>query len=107
VLLWPTSGSRRTLSATELAEISPYLHSGFRSQTEQTSQFVGMVSSAWARLETPERAAAATDIGSAFENRGVGRVVLFDRFQRLQVHFEDGALVEAAPAPAAIDRSSS
>jgi hypothetical protein len=101
VLLWPTDGAIRILSSNDLSRISPYLQSGYSSEEGGFSQFVGTLNHAWDRLETEDRRAEATSIGSTFRKTGIGSVVLIDRYQRMQVRYRDGAAVHVAPKPTA------
>jgi len=100
-LLWPASGVD-TLSKQELSRISPYLESGHRIYEGGTARFVGMLNPGWDRLSTEQRRADALGIGESFAELGVQGVVLLDRFQRLQVSYSGGSLVELAPNPTSI-----
>jgi hypothetical protein len=95
-LLWPTGGVD-SLSKQDLSRISPYLESGHRSHEGGTSRFVGMLNPGWDRLTTEQRRADALLIGAHFDELGVRGVVLLDRFQRLQVSYARGSLIELAP----------
>jgi len=98
-LLWPTGGAD-SLSKQELSGISQYLESGHRSDEGGTARFVGMLNPGWDRLSTQQRRTDALHIGERFEELGVEGVVLLDRFQRLQVSYSGGRLVELTPNPA-------
>jgi len=98
-LLWPASGVD-SLSKQELSQISPHLESGHQSDEGGTSLFVGVLNTGWDRLSTQQRRADALRIGERFDELGVKGVVLLDRFQRLQVSYIRGSLVELTPNPA-------
>ena len=98
-LLWPASGVD-SLSERELSRISPHLESGHQSDEGGTSRFVGVLNTGWDRLSTQQRRADALRIGERFDELGVKGVVLLDRFQRLQVSYSGGSLVELTPNPA-------
>ena len=98
-LLWPGSGVD-SLSKQELSRISPHLESGHRSDEGGTARFVGALNPGWDRLSTEQRRADALRIGERFDELGVKGVVLLDRFQRLQVSYSGGRLVELTPNPA-------
>ncbi|MBW1684821.1 MAG: hypothetical protein JRS35_07115 [Deltaproteobacteria bacterium] len=98
-LLWPASGVD-SLSKQELSQISPHLESGHQSDEGGTSLFVGVLNTGWDRLSTQQRRADALRIGERFDELGVKGVVLLDRFQRLQVSYSGGSLVELTPNPA-------
>jgi hypothetical protein len=100
-LMWPTGGAIRILSSDDLARISPYLHSGYSSEEDGLSQFVGTLNPDWDGLETEDRRAEAGSIGEAFRETGIGSVVLIDRYRRMQVRYRDGAAVHVAPKPTA------
>jgi hypothetical protein len=98
-LLWP-GGGVDTLSKQELSRVSQYLESGHRSDEGGTARFVGVLNTGWDRLSTEQRRADALRIGERFGELGVKGVVLLDRFQRLQVSYSGGSLVELTPNPA-------
>jgi hypothetical protein len=98
-LLWPSSGVDG-LSKQELSRISPHLESGHQSDEGGMSRFVGVLNTGWDRLSTQQRRADALRIGERFDELGVKGVVLLDRFQRLQVSYSGGSLVELTPNPA-------
>jgi hypothetical protein len=98
-LLWPGSGVDG-LSKQELSRISPHLESGHRSDEGGTARFVGVLNTGWDRLSTEQRRVDALRIGGRFDELGVKGVVLLDRFQRLQVSYSGGRLVELTPNPA-------
>ncbi len=95
-LLWP-GGGVDSLSKQELSEISQYLESGHRSDEGGATRFVGMLNPGWDHLSTEQRRADALHIGERFEELGVNGVVLLDRFQRLQVSYSGGRLIELTP----------
>jgi hypothetical protein len=99
VLLWPTAGEIRILSGDDLARISPYLHSGYSSEEDDRSQFVGTLNAGWDRLGMEDRRAEAVSIGEAFAETGIGSVVLIDQYRRMQVRYRDGAVQLVAPKP--------
>jgi len=101
-LLWPAGGTD-SLSKQELSRISPHLESGHRSDEGGTARFVGVLNTGWDRLSTQQRRADALRIGESFEEIGVKGVVLLDRFQRLQVSYSGGTLVELTPSPAEVE----
>jgi hypothetical protein len=98
-LLWPGGGAD-SLSKQELSRISPYIESGHRSDEGGMARFVGVLNTGWDRLSTQQRRADALLIGERFDDLGVKGVVLLDRFQRLQVSYHGGSLIELAPNPA-------
>jgi hypothetical protein len=98
LLLWP-GGGVDNLSKQELSRISPYLESGHRSDEGGMVRFVGTLNTGWDRLSTQQRRADALRIGERFDELGMKGVVLLDRFQRLQVSYSAGTLVELAPNP--------
>jgi hypothetical protein len=99
VLLWPTAGEIRILSGDDLARISPYLHSGYSSEEDDRSQFVGTLNAGWDRLGMEDRRAEAVSIGEAFAETGIGSVVLIDQYRRMQVRYRNGAVQLVAPKP--------
>ena len=92
-LLWPGGGADG-LSKQELSRISPHLESGHRSDEGGMERFVGVLNTGWDHLSTEQRRVEALSIGARFDELGVEGVVLLDRFQRLQVSYSGGRLVE-------------
>lgn len=98
--LWLPSGwSGAIYSEKELARISPFLESGYRSEQEGVPVFVGRLHPTWDRLGSPERREVASEIGRSFEARGVPGVMLSDSLRRRQAEWRDGKLVFLAPRP--------
>jgi hypothetical protein len=94
---WSPGSGVAVLSSNELARVSPFLDTGYRSEQEDGSVFVGRLHPTWDYLEPHQRLLVAREIGQAFQQRGVAGVVLEDRWKRVQARYRDGRLLEGTP----------
>ena len=77
----------RVFSAEQLANISPLLVSGFRSDGGRGLMFIGTLGDRWQRMEEPARREAAQRLHAQLHQAGVFEVILFNRTRALQVHY--------------------
>jgi hypothetical protein len=80
----------RTLSSRELAQISPLLVSGYRSERGQGLMFIGTLADGWQRMDRTARQKAAEGMRDRLERAGVSEVILFNGERALQVHYVGG-----------------
>lgn len=97
--LAPLGSDVRIISPSEVRQISPFLESGHRQQHDGELRFVGNLGPAWDYLPTPERRAAASEIGQHFSEQGIEHVVLLGPGPQLMARWQNGALTELAPKP--------
>ncbi len=77
----------RTLSATQLSELSPLLVSGYRSHRGEGPLFIGTLSPRWQRLKPAAQDEAGEAIRARLAREGVREVMLFDDARSLQAHY--------------------
>jgi hypothetical protein len=83
-------GAVRVLPAAEVAQLSPFLLSGYRSDEGRGDVFIGSVDENWwEALEPSERATLATDLA---ERLRVRELQLFDRTHSLRARWVSGEL---------------
>ena len=99
----PSLSGPKVYSSEELAEISSYLHEGYRSDGG-LSRFVGTLNVGWDKLEPAERVAQTAEMGADLKTRGVESVLLLDRFDRVQAHYLGGRVVIPAGSKIVADR---
>jgi hypothetical protein len=86
----------RIYSEAQVAEISPHLESVYRSEHGYGPLLIGTLNAGWAELSAEERAAVGGEIGAQLRLDGVDEVMLFDKQQRLEIHYRDQQLRRAA-----------
>jgi len=74
----------------QLAQITPYLTSGYTTVEGLATTFHGTVNSMWSRLATDEKQQAAVEIGARMQEQGVSVVKFFDFAKKLQFHYSEG-----------------
>jgi len=90
IYLFPNSDSNVVVfSARELANVSPWLETGYRNRHGIGPLFIGTLKEDW--VDEPDRVRASTgrEIGEALSDIGVKQVMLFDQLRRLQVHYRN------------------
>jgi hypothetical protein len=76
----------------QLAQITPYLTSGFTTSEGATMTFHGTVNPMWSRLPSDEKNQAARDIGTRLESQGVSTIRFYDFGKKLQFHYANGLI---------------
>jgi hypothetical protein len=98
--LWWTPGSDVSmLSPDELSRVSPFLDSGFRSESDGEARFLGRLHPTWDYLEPHQRHRVVAEIGAALEQDGITQVALEDRWKRVQGRYENGRVLEPSAPP--------
>lgn len=99
-LLWSPGHRSDAFSRAQLAELSPFLESGYRNTLGETQEFVGSLTPAWDYLDADQRVRVTTEIGLALHGTGIQGVVLKDRFQRVHARYARGRAQLLDPAAA-------
>jgi hypothetical protein len=76
----------------QLAEITPYLTSGYTTFEDSATTFHGTVNAMWSRLPTDEKQQAAAEIGARMQAQGVPVVKFFDFSKQLEFHYSEGSI---------------
>jgi hypothetical protein len=86
----------RIYSDAQVAEISPHLESVYRSEHGYGPLLIGTLKEGWAGIPAQERVAIGSKIGEQLRLDGVDEVMLFDKRQRLEIHYSHQQLRRAA-----------
>jgi len=79
-------------SARQLAEISPYVESGYRNGKGQGPAFVGTLRPRWEALSSAEREASGRAIEQALVAQGITEFMFFDKRRQLMLRYAQGHL---------------
>ena len=89
-VLWTPGRRADAFTPAELAQLSPFLESGYRNTLGETHEFVGGLTPAWDYLSADQRRRVTAEIGTALRERDIPGAVLKDRWNRVHARFAGG-----------------
>ncbi len=76
----------------QLAQVTPYLTSGYTTTEGSLTTFRGTVNAMWARVPTKLKQQEAFEIGVQMEKQGISTVMFYDVDEKLRFHYVEGRI---------------